>query len=204
MNLGIIYKATNRLNGKCYIGQTYQKFEKRKNRHLYVAFNKHSNSYTCHFHNAIRKYKEDVWQWEIIKDNIPIERLNEEEALFVWFFNAFVLGYNCNTGGGNGRIVGKETRKKISEAGKGKHHTDETKRKIGEAGKGRKYTKNSKRKMSEAQQGKPKSEETKRKISETLKGKPLTEETKRKISEALKGKLWSENRRNAQNNRKGI
>ena len=58
------------------------------------------------------------------------------------------------------------------------HHSEETKRKISEARKGK--PSNSK--------GKHLSEETKRKISEVQKGKHLSEETKRKISETLKNK----------------
>ena len=64
-----------------------------------------------------------------------------------------------------GRKVSAETRKKISEAGKGKQSPN-----LG-------------KKMSDAQ---------KKKISVTLIGSKLPEETKRKISEALKGKKLSE------------
>lgn len=72
---------------------------------------------------------------------------------------------------------------------KGKRHTEETRRKISEAHKGKKrnvwWLK-----------GKPLSEETKRKISSVKKGKkiqPFTEEHKRKLSE--KRKLYWENKR---------
>lgn len=47
----IIYKAVNKINNKCYIGQTIRKLERRKCEHLYNR----NNSY---FHNAIKKYME--------------------------------------------------------------------------------------------------------------------------------------------------
>ena len=81
-------------------------------------------------------------------------------------------------------------------------HSEETKRKISEASKGKKHpmygkthSEETKQKISEACKDKTLSEETKRKMSEVKKGKKhpmygktLSEETKRKMSEAKKGK----------------
>ena len=98
----------------------------------------------------------------------------------------------------SGRI-GKEEiiRMKLSEAAK--NRSEETRRKISEANKGKIVSEETRRKLSEAQKGKPHSEETKRKMSETKKGesnhffgKKHSEETKRKISEAGKGQVpWN-------------
>lgn len=93
-----------------------------------------------------------------------------------------------------------ETKKKLSEAQKGKKLSEEHKKKISEShigntyGLGRKFSEESKRKISEAQMGNKnalgchRSEETRRKISEARRGKKLSDETKRKISEAKKGR----------------
>ena len=96
-----------------------------------------------------------------------------------------------------GRYVSEETKKKISDYFKGKPRSEETIKKISESLKGRKtwnkgkhLSEEQKRKLSEAHKGKklgPRSEETKRKISEANKGKKRTEEQKRKMSEAHKG-----------------
>ena len=89
----------------------------------------------------------------------------------------------------------EETRKKIGEAHKGKHHSAESKKKMSDAKKGKHLSEEIKKKLSEAHKGKPKSEETKKKIAEAKKGKPRSEETKNKLSEANKGKHLSEETR---------
>ena len=74
----------------------------------------------------------------------------------------------------------KETKKKMSDAKKGKPKSEETKKK-----------------MREANKGKHLSEETKKKLSEANKGKQLSEETKKKLSEIskvkMKGMWWYNN-----------
>ena len=57
VQLLIIYKATNLVNGKIYIGQTINTLEYRKNQHFREArCEKRKNIY---FHNALNKYGED-------------------------------------------------------------------------------------------------------------------------------------------------
>lgn len=89
----------------------------------------------------------------------------------------------------------EETRKKMSEAHKGKHLSEETRRKISIANKGKNnpnygkhLSEEHKRKIGKSNKGKHLSVETKRKIGESNKGKHHSEETRRKMSEAHKGK----------------
>ena len=95
-------------------------------------------------------------------------------------------------------VVSAETRRKMSEAKKGKKRSAEARKRISEGKKGKKrgpHSEEAKKRMSEAHKGKkrgPLSEEQKRKISEALKGKSKSEETKKKLSEAKKGKKLSE------------
>ena len=77
-----------------------------------------------------------------------------------------------------GRTVTDETRRKISEAKKGKTSPR----------KGVTPSEETRKKMSEAAKGRTFSEESRRKLSESHKGKHLSEEHRRKISEALKRK----------------
>ena len=56
-----IYKVTNKLNGKCYIGKTIYNLEERKKGHLKVRY---TRNYP--FYNAINKYGLESFIWETI------------------------------------------------------------------------------------------------------------------------------------------
>ena len=99
-----------------------------------------------------------------------------------------------------GKQLSAETRKKLSEAHKDKQLSAETRQKMSEAHKGKHPSEESRKKMSEAHKGKPTcmkgkhhSEETRLKISSALKGKSLSAETCKKMSEARKGNHWYNN-----------
>ena len=91
-----------------------------------------------------------------------------------------------------------EHRRKLSEASKGennpfygKTHSAETRRKLSQANKGRKQSAEHRRKNSEAQRGRTVSTETRRKLSEAHKGRTFSAETLRKMSEASRGRKHS-------------
>lgn len=109
--------------------------------------------------------------------------------------------YNIANGGNGKGTISEATKRKMSEAKKGKRLSEETKRKMSEVHKGKttwmkgKYhSEESKKKMSIVKKGKRLSEEHKIKIAEAMmsntfnKGKPKLEETKKKMSEAHKGR----------------
>ena len=50
----IIYKATNKINGKVYIGQTINSLEHRKSGHEREA--RYQKETSVYFHNALLKY----------------------------------------------------------------------------------------------------------------------------------------------------
>ena len=79
---GIIYKATNKKNGKVYVGQTTNTLERRKRGHKDRAKN---TNYNSHFHNAIRKYGFDVFKWEIIGESYDIDMLNESISAEIFY-----------------------------------------------------------------------------------------------------------------------
>lgn len=89
----------------------------------------------------------------------------------------------------------EETKKKLSEANKGKKPpplSEEGRKRLSEAHKGKKLSEEIKRRMSIARMGRKHSEETKRRMSITRKGKKLpsfSEEHKRRISEFQK-RIW--------------
>ena len=134
----------------------------------------------------------------ILKQNLTEEESFRHEVYMIAVFGRKDLGtgilHNRTNGGDgvSGAVVSDETRRKMSEALKGKPRSKEIRRKISEAHKGKTHSEETKRKLSESQKGKTHSEETKRKLSEAKKGKTFSEEHKRKLSESQKGKSRSE------------
>lgn len=96
-----IYKITNKLNGKCYIGQSVNiehRWIEHKSRALHLS--KHSCT-ALYF--AIRKYGIDNFQFEVIEET-SIDKLNEREIYWINYFNSYYNGYN-ETLGGEGNIT---------------------------------------------------------------------------------------------------
>lgn len=78
-----------------------------------------------------------------------------------------------------------ETRRKISEAGKGRIVSDETKKKISQFHKGRKRSVETCKRISESKKGKKLSEDHKLKLSEAHKGHIHSKEQKEKIGKSI-------------------
>lgn len=186
--MGYVYKITNTVNNKSYIGISIHEPEKRRiKQHLSGLGNRL-------IANAIKKYGKDAFTYEILEADVFDEFLPDLEVAYIANYNTVAPhGYNLNSGGGHA-IPSEETCRKISEGKKGKKgksHSEATRRKMSENKKGKPRSEETRRKMSEANKGKkrgPHSAETRRKISEALKGKMRSEEHCRKISEAHKGK----------------
>ena len=110
---GLIYRATNKVNGKVYIGQTFQTFKKRIKQH----FDYPTNPY---FANALKKYGEDGFVWDIIDRADSPEEVDDLEIKYIDSYDSTnpAKGYNCLRGGcGNGgRQPNLETRIKMSIA----------------------------------------------------------------------------------------
>ena len=206
--MGSIYKITNTVNGKAYIGQSRHDAKKTRIRdHLAGRGSRVIKS-------AIEKYGEDAFTYEFLHDGIIAEFLDMFEIEAIAEHNTLVPnGYNLTTGG-EGGTPSEETRRKISKAGigrtawnkgkpspyKGVPRSEETRRKISEAHKGKPLSMEHRRKLSEAHKGQipwnkgkpsqnrgiPLSEEHRRKISEAHKGKLLSMEHRQKLSEARK------------------
>lgn len=90
----IIYKHTNKINGKCYIGQTCQKPEYR--------WGKNGNGYRGQiFYKAIQKYGWDNFKHDILYQNLTKEEANikEKECIKRYNSNNSKFGYNIEDGG---------------------------------------------------------------------------------------------------------
>ena len=130
--IGYIYKYTNLINGKIYIGKTYH-LNKRKYEHKHREVN-------TYFHNAIKKYGFENFKYEVIAQTDNDKTLNFLERYYIRKFNSFgENGYNLTLGGEGtlGYNFSEEQKKKMSEVRKGIVFTDETKLKMSLSGKGK-------------------------------------------------------------------
>lgn len=93
----IIYMATNKINGKKYIGMTTWTLEDRKKSHRLRSQKK--TKYNSHFNNAIRKYGFDAFEWEEIDNAMFIKDLEEKEKYWIEYYDTYYNGYNSTLGG---------------------------------------------------------------------------------------------------------
>ena len=133
---GYIYKITNLINGKIYIGQVYNKsIEARFIRHCDGA-SKTSKSYLA---KAIHKYGKNNFKYEEIEECYSVKELNEREQFWIAHYNSTNgdIGYNLTPDGEGGNTYlcksDKEMsviRSKISEANKGKNNGNSNQLKV--------------------------------------------------------------------------
>lgn len=140
---GVIYKYTNIVNNKVYIGQTINEKKRRE------KWNNLSTPYAGKYINRARlKYGLESFKYEIlaeiISDNEDVlkDTLNKLEIRYISMYNSknSNYGYNLSDGGigGNGQIVSEETRAKLrARRGiKKKPMSEEGKRNISKSHKG--------------------------------------------------------------------
>ena len=88
---GFIYKITNKVNGKSYIGQTRKSVEFR--------WRQHKNSRDCYdLHKAIREYGESNFEVTTLKE-CDYSELDKWEIYYISQYNTFKDGYNMTKGG---------------------------------------------------------------------------------------------------------
>lgn len=187
---GFVYRWTNVLNGKWYIGS-----------HCGSVNDGYVGSGVL-FKQSVEKYGIENFTREILYEG---ENFRAEEQRILTELNAAKCSKSYNlintssdnlngicVSGDNHHMKRPEIAKKVSDAKKGKFnsnghlglkHTEETKERMKESRRDLNYTH---------------SNETK----EKMRGIPKTAEHKDKLSKAMKGKPWSEARRNAHNKRK--
>lgn len=117
-----IYKITNKVNGKVYIGQSRDIYE-RWEYHLYnINYERYQKIL---LYKAFKKYGVDAFSFEVVEE-CDEKELNDKEMYYIEKFNSYVgdplcNGYNMTIGGegNNGAIRDEDWRRKISEANKG-------------------------------------------------------------------------------------
>lgn len=96
-----IYKITNKVNNKIYIGQVYNKtIQDRFNRHIKES-SEHSKSYLG---RAINKYGANNFICELIDTATSLQELNQKEIYWIKYYNFtdHNIGYNLTPGGDGG------------------------------------------------------------------------------------------------------
>ena len=217
-----VYKTTNPLNGKIYIGQ-----------HTTENIDDGYLGSGVILQKAFKKYGKENFTREIIALADTQEDLNHAEEFFIKHYRDKIgwgMMYNATECAFGGGCHTEESKKKMSAAlkgregwNKGRHLTEETKLKISEARKGqpsprkgRHLTEETKLNISEAHKGRPNeswrgrhhTEESKLKMSTTKKGhkgRHHTEESKLKMSAAQKGHPgWNKGRRFSEEHKQKI
>jgi len=156
-----IYKITNLVNGKIYIGLTSKGLDRRLYTHWNSAINKGDNTI---LHKAMRKYGIENFNIEEIDVANNLNEANQLEVKWIAEYQTNVYrhsdgnGYNM-TDGGEGTL-----------GRKGQPHTTEFKQYLRELNTGRTHTNEVKRQISESKLGKKRSPETIKKMSESRKG----------------------------------
>lgn len=200
-----IYKITNTVNGKIYVGKTSETVEKRWERHIWFS-RKDRNIY---FSSAIRKYGRDAFKHEVLAHADSDEQSCFLERMWILVLNSAnrEVGYNSTHGGEGfstgdknpnrmnpkrgkdspsyGRIVTEEQRAKISATLTGKL--------VGEKNPfyGKQHTPEMIAFFRDSQKGKktkPPSDETRDKIRQRMIGRTFSPETREKMRQAKLGK----------------
>lgn len=101
MILGKIYKITNKVNGKLYIGQTTQTLKERFQRHCWGVSLNDKYHFNMAIKQAIKKYGKENFTIELIEE-VEVGKLNEREIYWISFYDSYNKGYNCTLGGQDG------------------------------------------------------------------------------------------------------
>jgi group I intron endonuclease len=187
-----VYKITNKINGKCYIGSSID-IRRRKATHFReLSRGTHGNSY---LQRAWYKYGCDAFEFKTVlicsKENVIFY-----EQIIMDLIQPCIAdnGYNAvpNAGNIHGYKHTEDARMKISIArtGKGIIPSEETRKRMSLAHKGKTFSDKARQNMRNARKlmNKQVSQETRGKISKANKGRKASHETRMKLIEAAKAR----------------
>jgi group I intron endonuclease len=123
-----VYRITNILNRKCYIGITSRRMCDRWEEH--VANSRGKRKRHSKLYDAIAKYGAASFRKEIIDSTDNEDAVRALEVRYIAEHNSFEAGYNSNPGGNGFLHFPDHIRKKISEAQKGRVNSASTRAKM--------------------------------------------------------------------------
>lgn len=89
-----VYKITNKINNKCYIGSSIH-YERRWKQHRTIAFNSNHKCYNYPLYAAFRKYGLDNFTFELLKtDFTNTDEMCDYEKEMIIFYDSLNNGYN--------------------------------------------------------------------------------------------------------------
>ena len=91
-----VYKITNSVNDKVYIGITKQTLKQRLKNH---KCDSRRYKTTAALHNAIIAHPDANWEIHLLEDNIPDEQIDDKERYYIALYDSYNSGYNCTIGG---------------------------------------------------------------------------------------------------------
>lgn len=172
---GIVYKVTNLIDGKIYIGQTVQTLWRRRRAHENL-----SAKPSTYFHRALAKHGFGNFSWEIVDTCESKETLHAREQYWIDHCSCMApAGYNSAEGGKGGAYL-ESHKQRISAALKGRTVSAETRQKMSLNMRGRKPSAKLLEKL-KAKTG----------DNNHFFGKTHSEETRRLIGEKSKGRNWA-------------
>lgn len=209
-----VYKITNLITGRYYIGSSYHCEERRKEHFQGLRNGTHVNAYMLH---SFQKHGKENFKFEIIHE-LPEDQARDKEQWYIdnFYDEMYNISKTAYDGGDlisyhpdKENIIARMT-EAINERYKNMSEADKEKqwgyiKEKGNPMQGRKHTEESKRKMSlssmgnTANKGKKASKETRERLSEIAKertgeknpfyGRHHSEETKQYMSEKFKGRI---------------
>lgn len=194
----LLYRITNKVNGKVYIGQAADVSKRWYDHRKAVRLNKPTQA----VHYAMIKYGLDKFAFEMIASCKTQDDANEIETELVKQYDSFIAngkGYNATLGGMNAPKT-KKWKQKVSQTLIGHEVSQEARDKISQGNTGKVRSEEFKKNVGDFWRGKERPEEHSQHLSESLQGNQNclgkqnalgykhTEETKQRIAEAIRGK----------------
>lgn len=178
-----VYMATNRVNGKRYIGFTSRSMARRAYEHEWEA-TKSKRVRLYIFHKAIRAHGADMFDWTILADGLSQpDALALEEKMVA----ELKPEYNSTAGGKGsaGRVRSAEERARQSALMKGRRNSPEALARMAAKLRGGKRTQEQRERISASVRGKPKSAEHRAALSAAHQGVKLSEKHRAALSAAM-------------------